>query len=405
MKKYSLHYAKIVFSIVCFFVFQLSSAQWPQWRGQLKDGASSETNLLKEWPPYGPKLIWTSDTLGEGFSSAIIQDKIIYTTGKRDSVEIMSAFDFTGKLLWQKVFGKALKKGDWPESRSTPTLYNGKLYATTVAGDIACVDSKTGAIDWKINILEKFEGVSNYNGFGESPLVADDKVILSPCGIKTTLIALNRLTGETIWTSESVRDTNQYVSPILIQDKEKKIIITSANKNILAFDFMTGKIIWKYKTSTNVVPLPYNKQVYFSAYNGGKMLSLNDDMNNITVLWSDTAKSNFMGGPVRLGDRIYCTMGQGKGLFCIDWKTGKILSVNKEINGANLLVADGMIYGYEERSGRVFLIKPNGDNTDLVSSFKIKTGKGPNLAHLSIADGTLFIRHGKYLMAYDVKQL
>jgi hypothetical protein len=133
------------------------------------------------------------------------------------------------------------------------------------------------------------------------------------------------------------------------------------------------------------------------------MLNISNDLSSFNFQWSDTVKVSPLGGTVRLGNRIYGTFANIKGLFCMDWETGKILSINKEVSSANLLVADGMIYGYEDRNGRVFLIKPNGVNTDMVSSFRIKTGSGAHLAHLSIANGTLFIRHGKYLMAYDVK--
>ena len=40
----------------------------------------------------------------------------------------------------------------------------------------------------------------------------------------------------------------------------------------------------------------------------------------------------------------------------------------------------------------------------LVSSFKVTSGTGPRDAHMAIANGLLFIRHGKVLMAYDLKQ-
>jgi hypothetical protein len=37
--------------------------------------------------------------------------------------------------------------------------------------------------------------------FRESPLVDGDKVICTPGGEETTMVALNKLTGETIWKS------------------------------------------------------------------------------------------------------------------------------------------------------------------------------------------------------------
>ena len=74
------------------------------------------------------------------------------------------------------------------------------------------------------------------------------------------------------------------------------------------------------------------------------------------------------------------------------------------IRGANLLAADGMIYSYEDKRGRVSLLKPTDNNIDIVGSFKVKLGKGPHLAHMSIGNGILFVRHGDALMAYDIKR-
>jgi hypothetical protein len=87
----------------------------------------------------------------------------------------------------------------------------------------------------------------------------------------------------------------------------------------------------------------------------------------------------------------------------LDWETGKKQVFASEIRGANLLAADGMIYSYES-NGVVSLLKPMDNNIDIAGSFKVKLGTGPNLAHLSTGNGILFIRHGKTLMAYDIKQ-
>src|SRR6185295_6373654 len=42
---------------------------WPQWRGPLRDGVSTETGLLSSWPAAGPPLVWSAKGLGRGFSS------------------------------------------------------------------------------------------------------------------------------------------------------------------------------------------------------------------------------------------------------------------------------------------------------------------------------------------------
>ena len=38
-------------------IFAQAPGDWPQWRGQNRDGISKETGLLKEWPEGGPALV------------------------------------------------------------------------------------------------------------------------------------------------------------------------------------------------------------------------------------------------------------------------------------------------------------------------------------------------------------
>lgn len=408
MKKHSFIYFRIIIGFVCSLSVINTSAQWPQWRGPMRDGVSKEVNLLKVWPAEGPKLVWSVDTVGDGFSSTAIQDQMVYTTGKRDSVEILTALDLKGNIKWQKAFGRASQEKEWPQSRCTPTVYKNKVYAITVYGDIACFDSKSGKIDWKMAAFEKFDG-KGYNlqagGIAESPLVVEDKLIITPCGHTTTMVALNRFTGKTIWTSESIHDTTGFNSPVLIPSKNKKLIFTSTKKYDLIVDVNSGKLLWKDNTISGIIPQVNNNHIYFTgAYKkGGTLCSWNEEFNKRTVLWKDTVSANSIGGAVLIND-IIVVAGNSRGLVCLDFKTGKIVSHYDRISYCNLIVADNMVYCYEDKSGKVFLFKLDGNNIQLVSSFKVTSGTGPRVAHMAIANGLLFIRHGKVLMAYDVKQ-
>ncbi len=122
-----------------------------------------------------------------------------------------------------------------------------------------------------------------------------------------------------------------------------------------------------------------------------------------SVIWQDTVSANPLGGTVLLDNKIIVP-GNNRGLVCLDLNTGKLLSHYDRISYSTLMVADNMLYCYEDRTGKVYLFRMNGNNLELVSSFKITAGTGPRIAHMSIANGLLFIRHGKVLMAYDLKQ-
>jgi len=74
---------------------------WPQWRGPNRDGLSTETGLLKDWPSAGPPVVWQVDTVGVAYSTVSIKDGRIFTQGDRDGVEhVICLSAETGSLLW-----------------------------------------------------------------------------------------------------------------------------------------------------------------------------------------------------------------------------------------------------------------------------------------------------------------
>ena len=74
---------------------------WPQWRGPNRDGKSSDTGLLKEWPEDGPKLLWSVDSVGVGYSSLAVKDGLIFTQGDLAGVEHIISLDAKdGQTVW-----------------------------------------------------------------------------------------------------------------------------------------------------------------------------------------------------------------------------------------------------------------------------------------------------------------
>ena len=71
------------FLIFSFVVIQCSgAADVTQWRGSERNGTYRETGLLTSWPAEGPKLLWSTDSLGKGYSSPSIAKGLVYVTGK-----------------------------------------------------------------------------------------------------------------------------------------------------------------------------------------------------------------------------------------------------------------------------------------------------------------------------------
>jgi outer membrane protein assembly factor BamB len=389
---------------------------WHQWRGTNRNGISKETGLLKSWPEGGPKLLWSNKEVGEGFSSMSISRGSLYITGIVDKQETLFAFDLDGKLKWKTAYGPNWK-GSFPVARTTPTVDGTNLYVISGMGNAVCLDANSGKIKWSVQTVEKFKGEYHNWGIAESPLVVDDKVICTPGGTNASMVALNKLTGETLWQTETFSEQHNYCSPILIEREAKKIIATQLQETFVGVDANTGKVLWQDKysnfldepTDINIVtPIYQNGYIYVtSGYNdGGAMYELSKDGANIKRVWNDSTLDVHHGGVVLIDGFIYGSNWENNrngNWVCLDWKTGKVMYETKWINKGSIIAAEGMLYCYEEKEGNLALLKASPKGFDIISSFKIEKGSGQHWAHPVISDGRLYLRHGEALMVYDIK--
>ena len=146
------------------------TAQSPYgWRGPERDGVYFENGLLKEWPSEGPELLWETMELGKGYSSPVIVDGRLYITGmdEEGTREIFFAYSLDGKKLYQTAYGVPWTD-TYPETRTTPTIENGKAYVISGSGEIVCLDTADGKIVWKVDGGKKFERMT---GNGARPSV------------------------------------------------------------------------------------------------------------------------------------------------------------------------------------------------------------------------------------------
>lgn len=391
------------------------AADYPQWRGPDRNGVSEETGLLKEWPEGGPELVRTVTGLGDGFSSPSIADGVIYITGTTDNVEHLSARDLEGNLKWKKDYGKAFKS--YPNARTTPTVDGDFVYVISGSGEIACFDKASGDVKWSVPALEKFEGKYGSWGVAESALIVDNKLIYTPCGDKTTMVALDKATGETVWMSESVGGTSGYSSAILVEKGGRRQIINVTGSYMIGVNPEDGKIEWKvnYKEAApggndiNVAsPVYHDGRVFFtSGYDhAGVMLEISEDGASASVAWVNSDLDNHHGGVVLVDGYIYGSnwINNGKGNWlCVDWNSGETKYEKEWGNKGAIISADGMLYCYDEKGGTLGLVKASPEDFVVVGSVKITQGEAQHWGHPVISDGLLYVRHGDALMVYNIK--
>jgi len=406
--------------ILCVVFVSVSNAQIYQFRGPNRDGKFPESNLLKEWPESGPELLLEFEGIGEGYSSVISNGKYIYASGKIGSKDRLTCIDFEGKQLWQVAYGKSWDQS-YPNTRSTPTIEENRIYIVSGVGELVCLNAETGDINWKIDVDKDYRADWHDWGVAESPLIVDNKVICSPASALATFVAFDKMTGEEIWKSPGTDGQRSYVSPILHTFNGKEYMLGASASDLFIVDPENGKILSSYKYFNSSIwkwqpkgmiwansPVVKGNMIYLSiGYNyPAKMLKVNDELTSIEEVYTNTLLDNHHHGLIELDGYLYGSywISNGSGKWaCLDWNTGEVMYDEAWTSKGALVYAEGMLYVYEEKRGNVGLVLPDPSGFKVVSSFRIEKGNGPHWSHPYLFDGKMFLRHGDVLMVYSLR--
>lgn len=392
-------------------------AQDGQWRGANRDGKYPDTGLLKSWPEAGPTLLLKKEGLANGYSSPMVVDEMIYISGKRDSLDVLTKLDMDGNILWETVYGSAWNQS-FPETRSTPTIEDGRIYIMGGLGTVVCMDTEKGAIIWKKDTHKEFEGEYHRWGMTESLLLTDKAVISSPTGERTAVVALDKKDGSLLWESEPQGGVRSYVSPMLIEHNGTRMILITTSEDIMAVDPENGEVFWAFdlvtdygyrpgrRNNTNT-PLYHNGEIFTtSGYDSESvMLKLSQDGKSVEMKWHSGALDTHHGGIVLLDGYLYGSnwINNGNGNWvCQEWDTGKLMWEEKWYNKGSIIYADGLLYIFEEKQGHIGLLEPSPEGFKLISEFRLESRSGPYWAHMAIFNKKLFVRHSEVLYIYDI---
>jgi len=399
----------VALSIVLVGVCAAGAADWPQFRGPARDGTSPETGLMKQWPQGGPAELWSCEGLGQGYSSVAVAGGVAYTCGMIRDQGYLFAIDSQGKVKFKVNYGSEWDKaGNSPGTRTTPTIDGDRLYIMSGRGRIACHNAANGDRIWSVDTPEKFGGKNIRWGIAESVLIDGDKAICTPGGKDAAVVALNKMTGETVWTSKGLSQLSAYCSPILVEQGPNRLIVTLVEKALAGIDASTGRVCWTLPHDVSydiqaVSPLFKDGMIFVTnGYRHGSFgFALSPDGTTAEQKWSEKSLDIQHGGAVLVDGKVHGASTKGQWI-CLDLATGKVAFTNKLVGKGSVIYADGMLYGYGE-NGRVGLIKIKPDGYELGSSFPVKKGSNEHWAHPAISDGRLYIRHGDTLLGYDIK--
>ncbi|MCP4312103.1 MAG: PQQ-like beta-propeller repeat protein [Bacteroidetes bacterium] len=385
-----------------------------QWRGTERNGTFQESGLLEQWPEEGPELLWTYEGVGRGYAAPAVLGGKLFVNGEQEGKSYLLALDLDGDLLWKSPNGEEFL-GDgfsstYPGARSTPTVMGKLVYASSGTGRIGCFNSSTGAEEWALSITDDLGGEMAYFGYSESVAADGDHVYCFPGGAETNFAAINRFSGEVVWSCEALRDTFAYGSPVLVDLPERDILITTSRHNIFTLDRSNGELLGSYGLEEyeydgehcNSV-IYEDGHIYFVANDvggqGALKLELSEDGKTITEVWRNPDILNNFGGFLVLNGHLFTTV-KGNKLLGLEPEGGNVSDSLKVATGS-LVYADNKIICYGN-NGTVNLVSYSGDQMEITGQLKIKEGTGHHFSHPVLAEGVMYIRRGNAIMAYKV---
>lgn len=241
---------KLFISSLCilFALPTFASEEWTQFRGPNGTGVSNTTGLPQEFGPT-KNVVWKTE-LPPGHSSPVLtSDRIFVTahTKEKDTYKLLIiALDRqSGKILWQSEVPRTiqgrLQNVNGPAS-PTPVTDGTNVYVFFQESGLVSYDGN-GKQRWKLPLGQ----VNMFYGFGASPILVDDKVILPVDQDNPTsyLVAVDKNSGRVRWKVERPTVISGYSTPIVYKPRQgAKQIIIPESFQLSAYSVENGKRVW-----------------------------------------------------------------------------------------------------------------------------------------------------------------
>jgi outer membrane protein assembly factor BamB len=394
-------------------------AAWPQWRGPNRDGISAETGWRKDWPVEGPRKLWNAQ-VGAGMSSAAVVDGRLFTQGNDGNGhdEVFALDAATGAELWRFTFPCASVAHEMPivpnGPGATPTVHGGHVFILSREGDLISLETNTGAVAWRKNLLTDLGGKRPVYGYAQSPLVDGGRVFLdvgaAPDQTGST-VALDAATGEVIWRAGN--GEAGYSAARLFTRDGKRYVAMFKGEALDVFDPADGRVAWSFKTTardfTNAAtPVFVGHRILVSNTSSDESAALLDwdagATPNVHPAWKHKQFALLFNSAIPLDGCLFAFNEKRRGhheFTCVDAATGESRWVSDAVPTSTFILADSH-WIFLTRVGEVILAPATTTEPKPIARFKALDGKC--YATPTLANGRLFVRdNAGALAAFDLR--
>jgi outer membrane protein assembly factor BamB len=356
--------------------------------------------------------------MGEGYAGAVVRNGRVYVMDydqakRQDALRCLSLED--GQEIWRYLYPVAVKRNHGM-SRTAPAVNENLVVGIGPKCHVVCLDPASGELRWGLDLVRQYGATIPPWYAGQCPLIESNSVILAPGGKEALLLAVDGVTGKSMWQSPNPHAWKMTHSSVMAMEVgNERTYVYCANNGVVGVSAKTGAILWEttdWKISIATVPSPLildDGRIFLSGgYNAGSlMLQIRKDGERFTARplfkLDATAFGATQHTPVCYQNHIYGVRADGK-FVCLNLD-GKVVWTSESAPQFGLgpfLLADGVIYAMND-SGLLRLLEATPQKFNLLAQAQVLQGReswGP----LALAGGRLIARDLTRMVCLDVSK-
>lgn len=395
----------------------VTAQEWARFRGPNGTGESEATTIPATWKETDYN--WVAELPGIGHSSPVLWgDRLfVMSADPVTATRYVLCFDVQrGVEIWRREFPSVPHHLHTMSSFAscTPAVDAQNVYVawSTPANLTLMALTHSGDKVWQKDLGRWY----SQHGFGTSPMLIDDLVILSnsqeakdgkidlvDITPESFLMAFDRKTGEERWRTRRKTDNVAYSVPAIFKPKDgpPQLVSTSTGSGMYAVDPRTGEELWStvvFDKRTVSSPLVKGDLIFGSTGSGGGgiyVTAVRSDGQHTDVVFQIKAQAPYVPTVVAKDDLLFMVSDAGFAT-CVDLKSGDVhwrQRIGGNYQGSPIRVADKFYCVSVE--GEVVVLAADKEFKELG---RVSLGEGSRSTP-AVAGGRMYLRTFSKLMS------
>jgi outer membrane protein assembly factor BamB len=226
-----------------------ASENWPHWRGPNDNGSTSQGSYPVRWD--ATNVLWKAPLPGKGCSTPVVWDKRLFLTAPVNGQDAALAFDWQGKVLWQRTLGAETPGKSKLSSgcNSSPVTDGVSIFVFFNSATLAALDWE-GKVRWQTNTVTAFGPERLYWDRGTSPVLTEKAVIIARMHHGDSwLAAFDKTSGRLDWKvprnfQTPEEDDNAYTTPLVLREQGGETVVVWGADHLTAHAAVDGRLLW-----------------------------------------------------------------------------------------------------------------------------------------------------------------